>query len=123
MSEGSNHKRSVKHSFSLYSGPFLKPVVVVFYMDLYTLEHSKDKNNISEQKNSFLSSSILLIIQKWTLQLFRYSPTKLIVDFICVLLKQNYSQYHHCHYVDPFLHCFCCLITTKKFLLPSSLPS
>lgn len=43
-------KKSVKHSFSLYSGLFLKPVKVVFYKHLYTLEHSKNKNSVSGQK-------------------------------------------------------------------------
>lgn len=76
MSEGSNHKRSVKHSFSLYSGPFLKPVVVVFYTDLYTLEHSKDKNNISEQKKQFFKFFYTTYYPKMDITAFQIQPNK-----------------------------------------------
>lgn len=43
-------KKCVKCSFSLYLGPFIKAVKVVFYMHLYTLERIKDKISRSGQK-------------------------------------------------------------------------
>lgn len=43
-------KKCVKHSSFLYSGPFLKPLKVVFHMHLYTLEHNNNKNSVSGQK-------------------------------------------------------------------------
>lgn len=43
-------KKCVKRSFSLYLGPFIKAVKVVFYMHLYTLERIKDKISRSGQK-------------------------------------------------------------------------